>query len=1676
VVECLEERFLPSTFTVLNTNDSGPGSLRQAILDADSNPGRDTIRFNISGPGVQTIAPQTALPDITDSLLLDGWSQPGFSSSPLIELSGNGLETGLNVLAASTTIRGLDIHGFLTQIDLNGPGAANDRVQGCYIGTDSTGLAAGSGPQSIAGIQVLQATGALIGTDGDGRQDQLEGNVIGGNGTGVVLFGASNTRVSGNLIGLGADGRTPVSNNAGIVAVPFAGTEEGHNNLIGARGDGVADVAERNVISGNLILGIELNGESGTQVAGNFIGTDATGETAVGNGQGGIQVDTVGNDATGTVVIGVRGSESNPAGARNVIAGNSVGVDVNAPFVSISGNYIGTDATGEAALGNGTGVAIAVSLGGSLVPSHSVVGVVPGRIGPAGRNVISGNGTGVKVVGSGDTLIAGNYIGTDARGSSALPNTGDGIDLQGGTDNVVGGLAPALRNVISGNQGNGVTIEAQLGPQGQIQNLAVRTRIEGNYIGLTAAGDAALGNGGDGVSVQDGAIDTVVGAAESFGRNVIAASRHAVFITGPDTARTQVAGNYLGTNAAGTAGLANFTTGVSVFGPVGSGTVIGGTVPGAGNLISGNVDGIFLGNTSGVMVAGNRIGTDAAGKAAVPNLDAGVEVFQGQGNVIGTDGDGYGDRAVRNVISGNNVGVRIEQGSGNAIAGNWIGTDVTGRAALGNQLGVELLMTSANRVGVDAAVAEDSRQANVIAGNIVTGVHLSGTSGDVIAGNVIGLDAAGNPLGNGGPGVLIDASSQDVIGGVELRAANRIADNAGPGIEATESVPGDSFLGNALFANGGPGIQLSSGGPAVPTLSAMGRTSHDQLLVNGSLSGAAQTTYRLEFFAGPAPDASGNAQAQERIGVVYVTTDAQGQADFQAAVQAVSGFSAVTATVTDNQGNTSPLAAALTQLTQVTPLAPTILMVTSAADSGTGSLRDAIQTADGGAGPSIIQFNITGSGVHTIILQSSLPDVTAPVLIDGASQPGYAGLPLIQLAGDGTFTGLRIVGPQVTVRGLDFTNFVTALEISGPSAVADQVQSSFFGTDPTGTMLANNSTSILIDAGASEAVIGTDGQGRNPAAEGNLIEGGAAAVNVTDASFNRIAGNRIGTDITGEQLIDPTNFSVNAVEFQGSGVGNVLGTNSDGRGDRAERNILDGLVAISSSRNVVAGNFFGTDATGQTFLTGAQLDLLGSGNRVGGLVPSARNVFVGQDQLILVTDHAAANRIQGNTFGLAADGKTLLGSATIGINLRFCSDTLVGASEPAGRNVLAGNGVGILVDGGTDQTHIAGNYIGTDITGQVALGNGIGIQLLHIQLPGTSPHDVLIGGPVHGAGNVISGNGIGVSLVGVTNVTVAGNIIGLAADGTTLLPNTQAGVQVIDDVNFGVTSTHVVIGTNADGIGDITERNIISGNGTGIAVTGGQDIAIAGNFIGTDRNGRQARGNGVGIVLNNTQSARVGRTELTTFNTPANNVIAGNTQGGLSITGGQDIGVAGNSIGVTQYGAPLGNGGFGVDLENATRVRVGGLFPGAGNRIVFNDGPGVHLAGTDNCPLLSNAIFGNSESAIDEAAGTIPFQAMAPVLTASTGADGLVTVTGTLDGEPRLNQVYRVEIYASAAAGAGGTGQGEVLVATLLVLVDGSGHGSFSLKLLPTRGKPFLAATVTDFTGNTSQFSLAVSP
>jgi hypothetical protein len=238
---------------------------------------------------------------------------------------------------------------------------------------------------------------------------------------------------------------------------------------------------------------IQGSGATGNRVAGNFIGTDATGTQDLGNAGVGVYVeDAPGNTIGGTAVA-----------ARNVISGNAYGIGIGgaAKGTTVAGNYVGTDASGTRDLGNSQyGVA---GEGGS----NSVIGGTT----IATRNVISGNNAGGIGFAASGVRIAGNYVGTDASGTEALGNTFYGVYIDSGSNNIIGGTSAAERNVISGNDGSGVLIT----------NADTNAnKVLGNYIGADKNGAAVLGNSAHGISIYD-AKNTVIGSATAGGRNVI---------------------------------------------------------------------------------------------------------------------------------------------------------------------------------------------------------------------------------------------------------------------------------------------------------------------------------------------------------------------------------------------------------------------------------------------------------------------------------------------------------------------------------------------------------------------------------------------------------------------------------------------------------------------------------------------------------------------------------------------------------------------------------------------------------------------------------------------------------------------------------------------------------------------------------------------------------------------------------------------------------------------------------------------------------------------------------------------------------------------------------------------------------------------------------------------------
>ncbi|GIW81611.1 MAG: hypothetical protein KatS3mg105_3418 [Gemmatales bacterium] len=543
-LEALEERILLDTYLVRSNLDVGPDTLRAAIIQANNNPGLDQIHFDLTGFGVETISLTSALPPITDAVIIDGTTQPTFVGLPIIEIDGSGASpaSGFEVVASGTTIRGLIINRFSSGagIVLN---SDNNLIENNWIGTNDTGK--GAAPNAN-GIQV------------NSSNNVIQFNVISGNANDGIASSSftSNNLIRGNLIGTDTSGSSALSNGQnGITMI------DANDWVIGG-----PSVSDRNVISGNLKHGIYIEtftaGASNNIIQSNFIGTNQTGTAALPNQEDGIHIA----GATDTTIGGTSASQ------RNLISGNRqsgifLGQSPNgAPATGnqIQGNYIGTDVNGNSAIGNNVGIAIAfpatsntiggtASGAGNVISGNTFDGIsifdAGGNSLVGGRSELAG-GFGLSL-GFTTNSVQGNLIGTDATGTKALGNGHNGITISNYGDNQIGGAA---RNILSGNGDAGIEI---------VGSFASGNRVQGNYIGTDVTGMAAIPNVDEGVEINDAPFN-VVGGPNSQDTNVISGNGLGIVIEGVSASNNNIQGNLIGTNATGSGPLGNAGNGVTI--------------------------------------------------------------------------------------------------------------------------------------------------------------------------------------------------------------------------------------------------------------------------------------------------------------------------------------------------------------------------------------------------------------------------------------------------------------------------------------------------------------------------------------------------------------------------------------------------------------------------------------------------------------------------------------------------------------------------------------------------------------------------------------------------------------------------------------------------------------------------------------------------------------------------------------------------------------------------------------------------------------------------------------------------------------------------------------------------------------------------------------------------------
>ena len=1592
----------------------------------------------------------------------------------------------------------------------------------------------GSLRQLIAQTNDLSNTGLVI----QGRTAGIDHAVFMiSNGT-----AAAGLRVSNNSFTVGIATITPTTGLPAATAplVLDASTQPGFAGTPIIELNGTTTVNENgltfwnapnSVVRGFIInrfdyCGVNISlGSNAMVVAGNYLGTNAAGTAASANGWDGVAVA----GTTTNVIIG-----GTNAADRNVVSGNSGdGVQFEGAGVTgcrVIGNYIGTNAAGTAAIGNGFfGVYMYNGSTGNTVGGNSTLNE---------GNVISGNMAGI-VAGS-STTIQGNLIGTNAAGTAAIPNTNEGVSLSG-SNNLVGGLTTGLGNLISGNGDAGIQVEGA---------SATNNTFLANSIGTNAAGTAAIANGGDGIALNNGA----------------------------------------------------------------SNNIIGGAVPGVndGNLISGNTgSGIYIDqNSTGTQVLGNRIGTNGAGSAALPNGGDGITARNNStGTLIGNS-----TPSGRNVISGNTgIGINFDSGSGSSVVrGNWIGLNAAGTGTIASGGGIAIFNSSDHVIGGSVA-----GQGNIIAGTYGVGIQLaiSPCTNNLIQGNWIGVLADGTTAaGNALDGVrIIGGPGNNWIGGENAGEGNIIANNGFDGIRADDGT-GNRFLRNSISSNGGLGIDLQNNDfpnpndnldpdnganlrqnfPVLSTANSSGGNSR----VVGTLNSSVSSPFRIEFFSSPSADASGHGEGNTYLGATNGNTDVSGNFSFDVTLPSVtipaghvvsaiatntttgnssefsgaivSGFSLsgiVFEDVNYGGGAGRDRSSALTNGGSVRPNARVELY------DGTGNFLSSTTTSASGVYtftnlvPADYQIRVVNSsvsssrtgyvaGLRAVQTFASTVDNNAVYPMDdmvGGTTPnkvdagnGSTTLAALQTATEDVQSLTWVQIDEQDITGVDFgfsfdvvvntndvgqgslrqaiTNanalgndaalaqagLVAAKEnvvfmISNGSAVPGLRASNNYFVSGIATIAPQSSTAaatstIVLDATKQPGFTGTpiiELDGTNAGTEGGITLFSASNSVVRGFIVNRfnksgiglglgssncvIAGNYCGTDATGT-LARPN--QLHGVAIESNCANNTIGGTTP-----ADRNILSGNIGsgvtiahIGATGNRIIGNYLGTDPTGTqavpNVFAGAYFINNANNNTVGGTIATEANVISGNGRYgVWLTGNSNNNVVIGNLIGTRPDGMTALPNQISGVELSG-PNSIIGGTSPAHRNIISGNTIeGIRMQAGSDGSSVLGNHIGLAIDGTTDLGNGDdGIEVF--------ADNCIIGDGTPGGRNIISGNGgSGIDLAaGASGNTIHGNWIGLTVTGNAAVSNNSHGIECQGPNN-------TIGGTTND------QRNVISGNtGNGIQMSSvtATGNTVVGNFIGSNAAGTSTLGNVNGVaVLASATNNTIGGTAP-----GSGNLIVGNTQDGVRITNAPSNTVAGNSIGYnTSTSTAMPNVQNGVRIQGAgsTENVIGGTTAAAANVIHNNTLRGVTLEATAG---VGNSILGNSISA----SGNLGIDLNNDGLTVNDANDGdggsnnrqnfpilfnaqvlgaTTRVVGQLQTE--ASKTYRIEFFNNPAGTEDATSYGEGLqyMGATDVTTDGTGSVNIDHTLAyATVTNDRVSATATELVlgvpRSTSEFSMNV--
>lgn len=1067
----------------------------------------------------------------------------------------------------------------------NSPGA--DTIQfGIGAGTPTINV----GSTGLGGLPRITEAVTINGNTGGATRIELNGtqaNTAGLSQTGIYPDG-SNITVRGLVINRFGFYGMEISGNNNIVANCLIGTDPtgtldrgnvqhgiglygGTNNRIGG-----TTAADKNVISGNGRAGLWVTGSfsdpaTGDLIGRNFIGVNITGDAAIPNGEGGIFVEVIFSSDVADNQFGVG------PGGFNVISGNTgSGIKLGGEFNLVQFNLIGTNLIGDQRVPNSTD-------GIYCYRNDNTIG------GPTDTaiNLISGNiSNGIHIINGSRNRVQGCKIGTNADGDAVLFNSGSGIAIDGtvhAEDNEIGGITSQLRNIISGNTGAGI----RLG-----QDAAHDNKIFGNYIGTDVTGATAIPNSNHGVFFDTGAAFNILGGLTVAERNVIAGNfesgvRFFSNSTFDSVRWNKVIGNYIGVNASGAA-LGNSTHGVFMSENVANAVFrnsIGGVETGAGNVIANNGgDGIFItgGHENGIFAnsihSNTGLGIDLGANGVTANdigdQDTGGNDLQNFPVISSAIRSGSNTIITGTMSSFANNSYTIEffsnpacDASGNGEAQTFLGsttvtTDVNGNAPINVVLPVAVTaghFITATATDVNDNTSELSACQQVIAcsfsinptsrshtSKAETGsVTVTGTAGCAWTATEslswVTITSGASGTGNGTVNYSVDANST-----TSARSGSI-------------TIAGQTFTVNqsaaSVFTFSAATYSVNEAGPTITITVNRTNTSNGTMTVNYATSNGTATA-PADYTAASGTLTFTNTDATETFNIT-IANDTLTE-DNEAVNIALSSPSAGAAIGT-------PGTATLTIVDNDT-------IVTSAADSGDGSLRQAITNANAIAGTNTISFNITPAGAKAINLASPLPTITEQVTIDGTTQPGFASAPIIEL--NGTSAGANADGLTITTDSCVIKSLIiNRFEDDGiilSSADNNTITGCYIGANAAGTADAGNTgNGVTITDSANNRIGGPN------AADRNVISGNGSTTVLSHgiqisgslSTGNRVQRNLIGIGANGTAQIGNAGHGI----FVGPNASsNILGRNScpGGCGDGSDALDTGNTIAYNGSRGI----------------------------------------------------------------------------------------------------------------------------------------------------------------------------------------------------------------------------------------------------------------------------------------------------------------------------------------------------------------------------------------------------------------------------------------------------------------------------------------------------------------------------